>query len=576
MGDYNDIFKYYVKELEALKTEGERFSNFFPNVAESLKSDFLQYKEEYGDEDLGKYVTKIIESFAFLVARLKLQSDSLFPEVSKNLLHILYPDLADVMPAVGLVQFSFDESKKNLSSSILERGCELSAENLDGITCRYSLVEDFHFAPIKIEKISVEHGEIIGKIGKFLRIDLRIFGEISQDFPVKFYFTNDYKYKIYDAIYASDKKIYAFSDNLEEKLFEAEVESDSFDSTVVNKKYTYKSYGILKDYVTFPDKFLNFGLKISNVREKIVLFISLNEELINFDCSDKLIRENVTPIINLYKKHTEPIIFDRKTVEYMMIPDARNYDHEEIFDINHIYKIVDDGGKFEEIPHYFYASKFDNISWSMRRSLNVKNAGFDVFISFIESKIDNFIYDVAAFYADITCMNRNVGDKIGISNNFFIEKSIQVKKIELVNQMRKAFHFTNQEQYFLKLVKFLNINYISFTEKSDKIKKKIDDFIATFYEHFVDKKYISIIDSIAISDIIKRNNVEKWKYCALGKKIDISFYEYSVGSVILFAKIIFELLNSNISINNFLEVGVFKKWHQMTILSGKTGIQSLI
>ena len=94
---HNGLLPYYNRELASLRQLGREFSSQFPKVASRL------LLEEGASED--PHVERLIESFAFLSARIHHKLDDEFPEITDALLNVLYPHYLRPVPSMSIVQF---------------------------------------------------------------------------------------------------------------------------------------------------------------------------------------------------------------------------------------------------------------------------------------------------------------------------------------------------------------------------------------------------------------------------------------------------------------------------------------
>ncbi|MEN9307856.1 MAG: hypothetical protein RL173_1788 [Fibrobacterota bacterium] len=92
-----DISRRFLQEHRTLREEGREFSSDYPEAARFLDPDNV--------EDRDPYVERLTESFAFLTGRIRetlaVEEDGL----TRHLLDLLVPDLAQPLPSVTVVEF---------------------------------------------------------------------------------------------------------------------------------------------------------------------------------------------------------------------------------------------------------------------------------------------------------------------------------------------------------------------------------------------------------------------------------------------------------------------------------------
>ena len=77
------LLEYYNRELQFMREMGAEFAEAYPRIAARLGMD--------GIECADPYVERLIESFAFLAARVQLKLDARHPDFTQHLLEMVYP-----------------------------------------------------------------------------------------------------------------------------------------------------------------------------------------------------------------------------------------------------------------------------------------------------------------------------------------------------------------------------------------------------------------------------------------------------------------------------------------------------
>src|SRR4051794_2214015 len=101
------LLRYYNNELSYLRRMGADFARRYPRVASRL--------ELSPDHAADPHVERLIESFAFLTARLQRRMDDEFPEISSALLGVLYPHLVNPVPSMAIANFAVDPAQGKLT-----------------------------------------------------------------------------------------------------------------------------------------------------------------------------------------------------------------------------------------------------------------------------------------------------------------------------------------------------------------------------------------------------------------------------------------------------------------------------
>ena len=125
MDERQDFLRYYLDELAYLRRMGKEFAQLYPKIAARL--------ELANGLSTDPHVERLIESFAFLTARLERRLDAELPEVSGSLLGILYPSLVNPVPPLAVARFEVDPAQgKATSGRVLPRHTRLFAQTREG------------------------------------------------------------------------------------------------------------------------------------------------------------------------------------------------------------------------------------------------------------------------------------------------------------------------------------------------------------------------------------------------------------------------------------------------------------
>src|SRR5215471_18786598 len=145
-----ELLRYYKSELTYLRQMGSVFAERYPKIAKRL---------ELGhDECADPHVERLIESFAFLTARLQHELDSEFPDITNALLDILYPQLANLIPSMAIAQFNLDPEQAKMTTAFAIAGqTPLFADAPNGVTCRFRTTYPITLWPLKVTEAGFEN-----------------------------------------------------------------------------------------------------------------------------------------------------------------------------------------------------------------------------------------------------------------------------------------------------------------------------------------------------------------------------------------------------------------------------------
>lgn len=139
----DDLLLYYERELAYIRQMGAQFAEKYPKVASRL---ILE-----PDKCEDPHVERLIESFAFLAARVHLKIDDEFPEITEALLGIVYPHLIRPIPSMSVVQFHLDSAKGKVTTGLtLQKDSMLYSRPVDGVPCKFRTCYDTTLWPIEV------------------------------------------------------------------------------------------------------------------------------------------------------------------------------------------------------------------------------------------------------------------------------------------------------------------------------------------------------------------------------------------------------------------------------------------
>jgi type VI secretion system protein ImpG len=144
-----EFLRYYWEEMLYLRRLGEQFAHVYPKVASRL--------ELSAAESADPHVERLIESFAFLTARIQRNLDNDFPEIAAELLQVLYPHLAQPIPSLAIARLEVDPKRAKLTSGYeVPRGTRLFAQPEEGEVCRFRTCYPLTIWPVEIAAAAVE------------------------------------------------------------------------------------------------------------------------------------------------------------------------------------------------------------------------------------------------------------------------------------------------------------------------------------------------------------------------------------------------------------------------------------
>ena len=112
------LLDYYNRELQFIREMGSEFARAYPRIAARLGLEGLECADPY--------VERLLESFAFLTARIQLKLDARHPDFTQHLLEMVYPHFLCLVPSCAIVEFTPDlKEGAQLAGQRIPRGASL-------------------------------------------------------------------------------------------------------------------------------------------------------------------------------------------------------------------------------------------------------------------------------------------------------------------------------------------------------------------------------------------------------------------------------------------------------------------
>src|SRR5579872_4258642 len=134
----------YENELHFIRKMASEFARDRPKIADRLALG------PDGRQSSDPHVERLIESFAFLTARVRLKLEDEFPELTNSLLGLLYPHYLAPIPSMSIAQFLLDPGQGQLTSGFtIPRESRLIYREVRGVPCRFKTAYPVTLWPIE-------------------------------------------------------------------------------------------------------------------------------------------------------------------------------------------------------------------------------------------------------------------------------------------------------------------------------------------------------------------------------------------------------------------------------------------
>lgn len=588
--DQDPLLRYYRQELNYLRRSGLQFARRYPKVASRL--------ELQPGESADPHVERMIESFAFLTARLQRQLDAEFPQISGSLLQVMYPNLTDPIPPMAIAQFVPDPTQGKLTTGyVVPRHTPVFAETDDGLNCRFRTCYPVHLWPLEVESVSVvprnryEFLDRYPQVTTVLRLSLA-----AKELPLeelemrslRFHLSGETETVnlLYELLFSGLHRIAIVTpDSASPRILGPQsitaVGFERDEDVIPDPSTGHPGYRLLQEYMIFPDKFHFFDLKnipacAGEQLDILFLFDRSPRERLQLD--NDTFRLGCTPVVNLFHRTSEPIRIDQTTSEYRLVADYRRERTTEIHSINKVFAIDDPVSAAVEYEPFFSFRHFDDgheprAFWTSRRDQTGRDdiPGSDIFLGFVNLDFEPESPPTETVFAQIFCTNRDLAAQIPAGARLECDQALPVAKISCISKPTETVYPPQEGATLWTLISNLSLNYLSLTEGKQSLEALRE--ILRSYCLSINPAAIQQINGIrdlSTNRIVRRIGTESWRGFTQGTEIRIQFDEdLFVGSgEFLLGAVLNRFFGLYTQINSFIELvmttkqrqGEWKRW----------------
>jgi len=568
------INEYYTKELQALRSLGEEFSEKNPGL-----SSFLSRKGQDPD------VERMLEGFSFLTGRLRQYMDEQLPEVSHTLANLLWPNYLKTIPSYSILQYTPEDID---GVKYIKRGEEvLGRYQEDATGCIFQTCYDTEVHPLEITKANYYTQGVQSIIElNFKTLNNVHLDNISLD-KLRFYI-GDHEH-VSDNLYlelmnhVESIDIILKKDSHEKQLATGSIEAVGFsenENILPQITNVFAGYRLLKEYFCYRDKYhfidiVNLGI-LETFPENILkesntfsLKINLSRKL---QITKKITKDNFrlycTPIINLFDTTAHPI---KKSLyeEYEVLPSNVDYVDSEVYSIEEVH-----GWDSRSNRHHKYLAfeSFDHIEsntdfFSTRIKLSEDETRTKTYLRFDSKEAieKNQYHDGETVSVDIKATNRDLPSMlhIGDISNTTTNSTVSNVRFENITVPTKSHIPPIRGDFLWRVVSNMSLNYLSldnvktlrnvlgtydFIGASDVLQKKHTDSLLNGMSDISQQSTDMIYKGLPIRGTISKLTLDSKMYS-------------TIGEAYLFSSILNEFFSLYCSINSFhkLEVLIDKK-----------------
>ena len=595
----------YNTELQHLREMGGEFSREFPKIASRLNLD------EFGCAD--PYVERLIESFAFLAARVHHKLDADFPRFTQSLLDAVYPQYQTPTPSMAIAQFQPDLTEADLADGFpLPRGTALHSVvgKGDKTTCEFRTAHEVVLWPVQLTEAKYHTLDLSAlelpnsvKAKAGIRIQLKIaegltFSQLGMD-SLTFYLrgvNDELAMRLYEQFFAQAVAVIAQTQKPGKRTrLNYTISADNIRQVGFNKNQSlfpydhrvFDGYRLLREYFVYPKRFMFVQLSGLNEllcqckTEVIDLIIPMRE--VDYELEGNVCRKNFslfcTPVINLFPKQTNRIQISNQFSEFHVVADRTRPLDFEIFQILKTtgYGVRSDQ-KQEFLPLFSVndvdrAGKGAGAYFSVHRTRRLTSKegsqvrphsqylGSEVYISLVDSEEAPFNSDIRELSILTLCTNRDLPLQMPTGygkTDFSMDANAPIIGLRCLHGPSAPIPSNAEAKNNWRVISHLSLNYLSLLESSDKEgASSLRDLLALYADtsNLQVRSQLGGITSIKSKPITRRIPSEGPIAFGRGLEVCVTLDEsaFRGSGIFLLGAILERFFSKCISVNSFVE-----------------------
>ena len=610
----DELLLYYERELDYLRKSSAQFAEKYPKVASRLALEPTKCEDPH--------VERLLESFAFLAARIHLKMEDEFPEISDGLLSIVYPQLVRPIPSMSIVEFQLDPEKGKLASGMkIERNSLLFSKPVGGVPCTFRTCYDTTLWPLTVSAVEFSAPSRLKPAVKTsdsawaVRLELRCARDVT--FPglkpdrLRFYLDGESGLvnMLYELLFSRVNRIVVRDLSEGSRLAPITLPASALsavgfgpeDGMVSYSPSTFAGHRLLMEYFTFPEKFFFVDLSgleclaTAGFKDAVEIIFLISEiegegrvQRLEIELSKKTFRLGCAPVVNLFSQVAEPIQLNQRKSEYPLVPDVRRPYSMEVFSVDEVSAINSSNQKITSYEPFYslhHAGRREDRScfWLARRrpSTRLNDDGTDVSLSLVDLSTGSVDPDATILSVHTTCTNRDLPSRLMFGNqdsDFEMEGAAAMKRIVALRKPTPPVRPALGKSALWRLVSHLSLNYLSLVQGGKGALQEIlrlYDVGRTAYSQNVIQSILSIQSHPHFTRLISEQGVS----FARGIRIDLEIDEeqFTGGGAFLFASVLERFFAMSASLNIFTQLSVTtpqrkEKLHEWPPRSGRKAL----
>ena len=589
------LLELYETELRYLRYAGADFARRFPKLAARL--------ELSGQGSADPHIERLLESFAFLTARLHRRVEDDLAVVPAALLQSLYPLLANPVPATGIARLHTSAERPPPPTGVsLARGSTLFARGETGALCRFRTGYEVRVRPLAAGRLRAESPGARdlfdrGKVDAVIALRLSGQGapldEVDLE-TLRLHFTGPRKHatQVQELLLAETTELRAVDvgtgkavdlgpDSLRHVGFEAS------EALLPDDVETHPAQRLMREHFILPEKFLFLDVENLGRRPRgasVDLLFGLRRRPPSWlDLRAVEVALNCTPVINLFPMTAEPLPLNHQDTEYRVVPELGAEETHEVHSVRRVDVTAPGDPVPRRVAPFFGHSPDDDASeapeiyWVARRDMaGSGRAGSDTFLAFVEPDLRAVRPGRETATIQTFCTNRTLAEQLNAGAALVTDAELPAR-IALVDQPTPPVPPVHDARVLWQLVSQLSLNNLSLSDRTAP-GQAVETLRHMLRLHCPPHRPESVREVMGITDIrtrtvVRRVGTDVWRGFCEGLEVTVTLDEtnFAETSAYLFATVLRHVLSLHAAVNTFVELvlvsrqreGVWKRWTPM-------------
>lgn len=589
MAGGDELLDYYQRELTYLRKMGVEFARTYPKVARRLAIG--------PDQSDDPNVERLIESVAFLTARVQRNLEAEFPRFTQSMLGLLYPQLIDPVPAMAIARFDVDPTQGKLTTGFtIARHTPLFTKASDDVLCRFRTCYPVTLWPLRVTAAGIESTDPFDFLdthttAAVLRIRVRLDGIEAGKLPLdrlRFYLNADpmLANALYELLFSQvDRVVFLAGGKPITRPADQVLQPVGFgadEGVLPYPAHAQPGYRLIQEYFALPEKFRFFDLAIPKLPDDadsfdiLLLLDTMPRQSMVIDATTFAL--GCTPVINLFHKTAEPIRIRNRQTEYRLVGDYRRERSTEIHSVLSVTGLSAETGERTEYRPFF---SFDhtaeesgaNAFWAVTRQLTGRKdlPGTDLSMAFLNLDFRPELPHDETILVETLCTNRTLVEQVPPGALFSIEMAAPVARIVCLHKPTHPRTPPIGGDTVWRLISQLSVNYLSLSDGADSLRalKEILRLHAPAGDASAEQQIQGLRD-MQCRRAVRRVGEDAWRgFCrGIGVALEVDERRYVGGSAFLLSAVLDRFFGLYTTVNSFTQLtvtsfqrsGVWKAW----------------